>query len=48
MSGSPLPVGATAPRFRLRRTFEEDVALDDLLSRGSVVVALYVFDFGDI
>jgi hypothetical protein len=32
----------------LRRTFEQDVALADLLERGPVVVAFYVFDFGDI
>jgi len=46
--GEPLPVGATAPRFRLRRTFEETVDLADLLEGGPVVVVFYVFDFGDI
>jgi peroxiredoxin len=44
----PLPVGVTAPDFTLRRTFEEDVSLSDLLARGPVVVAFYVFDFGNI
>lgn len=40
--------GDRAPSFSLRRTFEEDVALDDLLARGPVVVVFYVFDFGDV
>lgn len=44
----PLPVGAQAPGFVLRRTFEESVDLDELLDRGPVVVAFYVFDFGNI
>lgn len=44
----PLPIGAHAPDFTLRRTFEESVALRDLLARGPVVVAFYVFDFGNI
>ncbi len=44
----PLPVGATAPLFTLRRTFHETVALADLLDRGPVAVVFYVFDFGDI
>lgn len=48
MASEPLPVGAQAPRFRLRRSFEESVGLDDLLARGPVVVAFYVFDFGNI
>jgi peroxiredoxin len=47
-SSGPLPVGATAPDFTLRRTFEETVSLSDLLTRGPVVVAFYVFDFGNI
>ena len=46
--GLPLPVGATAPGFVLRRTFKESVDLAHLLERGPVVVAFYVFDFGDI
>jgi peroxiredoxin len=45
---SPLPVGATAPLFDLRRTFKENVALSDLLDRGPVAIVFYVFDFGDI
>jgi len=44
----PLAVGAVAPRFDLRRTFEESVALGELLERGPVVIAFYVFDFGNI
>jgi peroxiredoxin len=47
-ANSPLPVGAPAPRFALRRTFEESVDLGELLEKGPVVVAFYVFDFGDI
>ncbi|MEX1124170.1 MAG: hypothetical protein WEE53_00765 [Acidimicrobiia bacterium] len=47
-ASSPLPVGAKAPQFSLRRTFEETVSLEDLLSRGPVVVVFYVFDFGNI
>jgi peroxiredoxin len=47
-ASGPLPIGAKAPRFALRRTFEETVSLDDLLSRGPVVVVFYVFDFGNI
>jgi peroxiredoxin len=43
-----LPVGALAPDFTLRRTFEESVRLGDLLTKGPVVVAFYVFDFGNI
>jgi peroxiredoxin len=45
---SPLPVGAKAPPFSLRRTFEETVSLDDLLSRGPTALVFYVFDFGNI
>jgi peroxiredoxin len=45
---APLSVGAIAPDFTLRRTFEETVTLSDLLIRGPVVVAFYVFDFGNI
>jgi peroxiredoxin len=41
-------VGARAPGFDLRRTFKETVSLDKLLEKGPVVVAFYVFDFGDI
>ena len=45
---SPLGPGDTAPSFSLRRTFEENVALADLLAHGPVVVVFYVFDFGDV
>ncbi len=47
-SSGPLPIGALAPDFTLRRTFEEMVSLSDLLTRGPVVVVFYVFDFGNI
>ncbi|HYJ24542.1 MAG TPA: hypothetical protein VE027_06025 [Acidimicrobiia bacterium] len=43
-----LGIGAKAPNFTLRRTFEESVDLGDLLEKGPVVVAFYVFDFGNI
>ena len=39
--------GDLAPVFTLRRTFEENVSLEDVLTRGPVVLAFYVFDFGD-
>lgn len=45
---TPLAVGATAPLFELRRTFQESIALTDLLEKGPVAVVFYVFDFGDI
>ena len=45
---TPLVVGAQAPDFALRRTFEESVSLADLLAKGPAVVAFYVFDFGNI
>ena len=48
MASTALPIGSKAPSFSLRRTFEETVSLDDLLRRGPVVVAFYVFDFGNI
>ena len=44
---SPGP-GDRAPRFSLRRTLEETVDLDALLARGPVVLAFYVFDFGNV
>lgn len=44
----PLPVGAKAPPFELRHTFDETVSLEDLLERGPVALVFYVFDFGDI
>lgn len=41
-------VGAPAPEFFLRRSFEESVALSDLLKRGPLLLAFYVFDFGSV
>lgn len=42
-------VGDRAPSFRLRKTFEEKVALDDLLEgRRPLLLAFYVFDFGSV
>lgn len=41
-------VGDRAPAFELRRTFEETVALSELLSTGPVLLAFYVFDFGHV
>lgn len=42
---APAP-GDPAPPFRLRRSFEEEVSLDDLLAHGPCLLAFYVFDFG--
>lgn len=47
-AGSVLGIGAAAPDFTLRRTFEESVSLADLLRRGPVVLGFYVFDFGNV
>lgn len=44
---TPVDVGESAPDFTLRRTFDESVRLMDLLQRGPVVLAFYVFDFGE-
>ena len=42
-------VGDPAPSFRLRRTFEERVSLDELLEGGRpLLLAFYVFDFGSV
>jgi hypothetical protein len=41
-------VGARAPVFTLRHTFARDVALQEALDRGPVVLAFYVFDFGGV
>jgi peroxiredoxin len=42
-------VGDRAPSFRLRKTFEEKVSLDDLLAGGRpLLLAFYVFDFGSV
>jgi len=43
-----LRVGDSAPDFELRRTFEENVRLADVLTKGPVILAFYVFDFGHI
>lgn len=49
MAGPEIPgIGDRAPGFRLRRTFEESVALSDLLDRGPLLLAFYVFDFGPV
>ena len=41
-------VGDRAPDFTLPRTFEESVSLADLLRRGPILLAFYVFDFGAV
>jgi peroxiredoxin len=41
-------VGDRAPDFTLRRTFDDDVRLHDVLAAGPALVAFYVFDFGGI
>jgi peroxiredoxin len=41
-------VGARAPEFVLRRTFEEKIGLSDLLADGPLLLAFYVFDFGPV
>lgn len=46
MSDRAPGVGDPAPEFVLRRTFEESVALSDLLVGGPLLLAFYVFDFG--
>ena len=43
-----IDVGAPAPGFTLRHTFDHDVSLHKTLERGSAVVVFYVFDFGDL
>jgi peroxiredoxin len=45
----PPGVGDPAPPFRLRRSFEEKVSLEDLLADGRpLLLAFYVFDFGSV
>lgn len=39
-------LGQIAPSFRLRRTFEESVSLDELVAGGPCLLVFYVFDFG--
>jgi peroxiredoxin len=41
-----MEVGAKAPGFALRQTFEETVTLDELIASGPLLLAFYVFDFG--
>ncbi len=41
-------MGDRAPPFRLRRTFDESVGLEDLTARGPVLLLFYVFDFGNV
>ena len=42
-------VGDPAPTFRLRKTFEEKVSLEDLLEgHRPLLLAFYVFDFGSV
>jgi peroxiredoxin len=43
-----LAVGDTAPLFTLPSSTGQPVALADHLSRGPVVIAWYLFDFGRI
>lgn len=43
-----LAEGDLAPSFELRRTFDENVALEDLLAIGPVLLVFYVFDFGHV
>lgn len=40
--------GDRAPFFRLRRTFEQEVSLDELLRQGPCLLVFYVFDFGHV
>ena len=41
-------VGDAAPSFSLRKTFDENVTLEELLARGPLLLAFYVFDFGSV
>jgi peroxiredoxin len=41
-------VGDRAPSFTLRKSFEEKLSLDQLLERGPLLLAFYVFDFGSV
>ncbi|HEX9853730.1 MAG TPA: hypothetical protein VGC47_00235 [Acidimicrobiia bacterium] len=44
----PLAVGDLAPDWHLRHTFDDSVSLERLCESGPVVLAFYVFDFGEI
>jgi peroxiredoxin len=49
MADVPGPgVGASAPEFFLRRTFEESIGLSNLVAGGPLLLAFYVFDFGPV
>ena len=49
MANVPGPgVGASAPEFFLRRTFEESIGLSNLVADGPLLLAFYVFDFGPV
>ena len=42
-------VGDRAPSFRLRKTFEEKVSLQELIDgHRALLLAFYVFDFGSV
>lgn len=44
----PLAVGDRVPLFTLPSSLGEPVALADLLQKGPVVLAWYLFDFGRV
>ncbi|MGI9584692.1 MAG: hypothetical protein ACR2N7_03790 [Acidimicrobiia bacterium] len=46
--GSRPQVGDMAPDFALRRTFDETISLDELVSSRPALLVFYVFDFGDV
>ena len=41
-----MDIGAQAPSFALRETFERTVSLEELIADGPLLLAFYVFDFG--
>ncbi len=41
-----MEIGAHAPSFALRETFEGTVTLEELIADGPLLLAFYVFDFG--
>jgi peroxiredoxin len=41
-------VGDPAPPFKLRKTFEEKITLEELREGGPLLLAFYVFDFGSV
>ena len=48
MVETPPGIGDEAPPFTLRRTFEQSISLSDLIARGPLLLAFYVFDFGPL